>query len=91
MAFSPGWGDVYGWYRPGNYVDFGTRGDGLYVVRVKVDQEGHVREAREGNNTSYALIRLRGDEMTVVERGRGTDPWDPKKAVVEDWWRRLTP
>ena len=91
MAFSPGWGDVYGWYRPGNYLDFGLNVDGLYVVRVKVDQEGHVQEEREGNNTSYALIRSSGNEISVLERGRGTDPWDPNKVVVEDWWRGRKP
>lgn len=89
MAFSPGWGDVYGWYRPGNYVDFGASGDGLYVVRVSVDGDGHVEEKRNGNNTSYALIRVTGNEISTLERGRGSDPWDPNKVVVKDWWRGL--
>ena len=91
MAFSPGWGDVYGWYRPGNYVDMGTATDGLYVVRVAVDSEGHVKETTGGDNSAYALVRVEGSEISVEERGRGTDPWDPDKVVIRDWWRRLIP
>jgi lysyl oxidase len=91
MAFSPGWGDVYGWYRPGNYVDMGAAPDGLYVVRVAVDSGGHVRETTGSDNSAYALVRIDGAEIEIKERGRGTDPWDPDKVVIRDWWRRLVP
>ena len=41
LGLSPGWGDVYRWQRPGQYVEFGQLGDGRYVVRATVDPENH--------------------------------------------------
>ncbi len=89
MGFSTGWGDVYGWYRPGNYVEFGTNRDGTYVVRATVDKRGRVKETNERNNVGYALISVTGLDVALLERGRGTDPWDPNKVVIRDWWERL--
>ncbi|MGH2729335.1 MAG: hypothetical protein ACRDJI_01875, partial [Actinomycetota bacterium] len=87
MGFTSGWGDVYGWYRPGNYVELGVNTDGYYVIRAIADQRENVREASERNNASYALIKIVGQEIKVLERGRGTDPWDAHKVVIRDWWR----
>jgi hypothetical protein len=91
MGFSAGWGDVYGWYRPGNYVEFPLGQDGYYVVRATVDGEHNVKESQETNNAAYALIKVTGEQVRVLERGRGTDPWDPNKVVIRDWWRPLVP
>jgi hypothetical protein len=88
MGFTAGWGDVYGWYRPGNYVEQGTNTDGYYLVRAVADQAGNVLEASEGNNVSYALIEIAGQEIRLLERGRGTSPWDANKVVIHNWWRR---
>jgi hypothetical protein len=81
LGLSPGWGDVYRWQRPGQYVDFGTNGDGLYVVRSTVDIENQILESNESDNSSYALIRVTGDAIQPIERGRGTGPFDPHKVV----------
>lgn len=86
MAFSPGWGDVYGWYRPGNFVDSRTELVGEYVVRAHVDAAKNVLESRESNNWAYAYIRVRGFDVELIERGLGKDPWDPRKRVIHDWF-----
>ena len=89
MGLSTGWGDVYRWQRPGQYVEFGDNSDGLYVVRATADIKGNVLESDESDNSGYALIRITGSEVEILERGRGLHPWDRSKTVLPDWWKRL--
>jgi hypothetical protein len=81
LGLSPGWGDVYRWQRPGQYVEFGTNGDGLYVVRATVDISNQVLESDENDNASYALVKVVGDKVQLIERGQGSGPFDPRRVV----------
>jgi hypothetical protein len=81
LGLSPGWGDIYRWQRPGQYVEFGNNGDGLYVVRVTLDPDNHVLETNKDDNSSYALIRVVADTVQLIERGQGLSPFDPNKVV----------
>ncbi|MEA3019072.1 MAG: hypothetical protein QOI47_596 [Actinomycetota bacterium] len=81
IGLTRGWGDVYRWQRPGQYVEFGDNTDGLYVVRATVDKGNHILESNETNNSSYALISITGETIRPIERGQGLSPWDPKKVV----------
>lgn len=85
MGLSTGWGDVYRWQRPGQYVEFSNAGDGLFVVRATADVNGWVLESNDRDNHGYALIRVTGDEVKILERGRGRHPWDPRKKLVNDF------
>lgn len=89
MGLSAGWTDIYHWSTPGNYVEFGDNKDGYYVVRAVVDAEDHVQESDESDNVSYAYIKVRGEKVDVLERGFGSDPWDPRKQVAIDWVQAL--
>lgn len=89
MGLSTGWGDVYRWQRPGQYVEFGDNPDGLYVVRATADIKGNVLESDETDNSGYALVRIAGSEIETLERGRGLHPWDRNKTVLPEWWKRL--
>lgn len=82
LGMSVGWGDVYRYQRPGNYVNFGNNPDGLYVVRLTADPRDFVLEAHDDNNTSYAYVRVTGDHVEPLEWGRGSSPWDPNKQVL---------
>ncbi len=84
FGLSVGWGDVYRWQRPGQYVEFAGNGDGLYVVRSVVDIKNHVLESNEHNNAGYAYIQVTGDSVRIIERGQGLSPWDPAKKVFTD-------
>ena len=90
MGITPGWADLYLWSQTGNYVEFGTNGDGLYLVRSTADANDWILETNETDNTSYAFIRVTGEQITVLERGYGTGPWDADKRLAEDGLR-LTP
>ncbi|HSH58358.1 MAG TPA: hypothetical protein VK988_01715 [Acidimicrobiales bacterium] len=106
MTLERGWGDVYRWQRPGQYVPYdrvadpdGTMRAGFYVVRVTVDPNDLLLETRESDNRGYAYIRVidglqpNSDTVVVCELGYGKSPWDPSKKVVQDsfsWAKQLT-
>ncbi len=88
VALSTGWGDVYRWQRPGQYVPFPNAG-GHYVVTATADVHGWVRETSERDNVSYAFIEVQDEDIQILERGRGRGPWDPNKRVVHDRFDRV--
>ena len=81
LGLTVGWGDIYRWQRPGQYVEFDGQQDGLYVVRSIVDGPDEVLESNEQDNVSYAYIRVSGDQVDILERGRGRSPWDRRRVV----------
>jgi hypothetical protein len=81
LSLTRGWGDVYRWQRPGQYVEWTGNGDGYYVVRTTVDKSNTTLETNDDNNSSYALIRVTGRNVDLVERGFGMSPFDPHKVV----------
>jgi hypothetical protein len=86
MALSTGWGDIYRWYRPGNYVEMTGLPDGRYVLQEYLDVHKWVKETSETDNVGYAYLEIKGDVVTLLERGWGRSPWDPNKVVARDWW-----
>ena len=97
MTLERGWGDIYRWQRPGQYVDYaavaegdGSMRAGRYVLRFGVDPDGHIAETDETNNTGYALVEVIDgggpglDRVVVCEQGLGSDPWDPAAEPVPD-------
>jgi hypothetical protein len=72
-GLSVGWGDVYEWDFAGQRVPIPGVADGAYLICLTADPLGQFRERREGNNESWARIRLTttgGDvDVTVLERG----------------------
>lgn len=83
-GLSRGWADIYYYSQEGQYVEFGDNADGLYVLRVRANDGDVIHETTTGDNVSYALVEIRGDDVSVLERGYGRDPWDPQKEVVAD-------
>jgi hypothetical protein len=78
-----GWEDVYNWETPGQYIDFEGNPDGLYVIQMRINTEGQFRESRLDDNTGYTYVRISGDDVQVLERGRGSSPFDPQKTVLD--------
>ena len=78
----PGWADIYEWDRPGNYIDFGLNGDGLYVIRMWADPVDGILESNERDNLAYTFLKVTGSTVELIEAGRGKDPWDPCKIEV---------
>ena len=84
LGLATGWGDIYGWATPGNYVEFDGAGDGEYVVRMASNDDGNIVESDHTDNIAYTHFRVEGTTITVLERGIGLGPADPHKQVVRD-------
>jgi hypothetical protein len=78
-----GWEDAYKWQTSGQYVDFANDPNGYYVLRVTVNPDHLMLESRYTNNTAYTYFQVNGTDVRVIERGHGTDPWDPHKTTVD--------
>lgn len=90
IRLQAGWGDVYEWNRDGNYVDFPHSEslpemprEGFYVLRGTADRAKQIVESDETDNVSYAFFEVSNNgRVELIERGYGTDPWDPDKVVL---------
>ena len=88
IGWSKGWGDVYPYWRQGQYVEFkDAPGDGYYVVQVSFDELDHLLESNEEDNVAYGFIHITGYgtkewNIEVLERGYGRSPWDENKQVI---------
>lgn len=91
IAMGAGWEDHYRWQRTGQYVPLGlgTAGDGLYVVRIRVNADGLLAETTTADNTAYALVHVAGGAVAVCERGLGDHPWAANAEPVTDQWPAL--
>ena len=81
FALTHGWGDVYRWQRPGQYVEFEGNGDGYYLLRTTVDKGNATLESDESDNSAYALVKVVGRKVDLLERGQGASQTDPCKVV----------
>ncbi|HEX6394638.1 MAG TPA: lysyl oxidase family protein [Acidimicrobiales bacterium] len=84
LGLNVGWGDVYKWQRPGQYVDFTGDGDGYYLLDVVVNASNQAQTVSNDQNVGYAYIHVVGDNVSIIERGQGNSPWDPDKIVFTD-------
>ena len=72
MGLSRGWGDTYGAFTVGQYLDITGLADGRYRVRVTADgdsTDGSDRflESDKTNNSTWADPQIMGDTVTVLE------------------------
>lgn len=81
LGLSTGWGDVYRWQRPEQFVDFDGQTDGYYVVEAIADVDHNVLGTGT-DNVSYAYIHVVGSSVDLLDRGFGTSPWDPHRQSV---------
>ncbi|HEX5265807.1 MAG TPA: PPC domain-containing protein [Acidimicrobiales bacterium] len=84
LGLNVGWGDVYRWQRPGQYVDFSRDGDGYYLLQVTVNASNLVLTVPHDQNVGYAYIHVVGNRVGIIERGQGNSPWDPARKVFTD-------
>ena len=62
MGISPGWGDVYTWDLPNQYIDISNVPDGVYEVASSSNFDGGLRAVRDRTlETGVTCIRLTTD------------------------------
>jgi hypothetical protein len=77
-----GWEDSYKWQTSGQFASFAGNPDGYYILRVTVNPQHYVLESdagRDANDVAYTYFKVTGSDIHTIERGHGTDPWDPHK------------
>lgn len=70
QGMSVGWGDVYNWFLPDQYIEVSGVPDGYYLLDTTADADGLVLETSEHNNSASALIRICGQAAEIVGEER---------------------
>jgi hypothetical protein len=66
MGVSPGWGDVYTWDTPGQFVDISTTPDGVYDVIEKTNPSGTILVAGPQQTCSRTRVQLTADAVSIL-------------------------
>jgi hypothetical protein len=72
MGLSVGWGDLYRYNLPDQYIDITGLGRGRYRLVGTADAENCFRESEESNNSTWVDLRIRNGRATVVGYGPTT-------------------
>lgn len=69
MGISPGWGDVYTWDLPAQYIDI-TNGvpDGTYEVVSRSNPDGGILTSDRGAETGVTCIHIKGATVKIVKQ-----------------------
>src|SRR5207247_317290 len=68
MGISPGWGDVYTWDLPGQYIDISAVPDGTYEVVARSNPDGAILTASRGKETGVTCVRIEGSAVETVKQ-----------------------
>jgi len=68
QGMSVGWGDTYGYYLTGQWVNFTGQPDGLYQLKISVDSKGVLRETTRDDNISCVLISISKPNLSVLDQ-----------------------
>jgi hypothetical protein len=66
MGLTPGWGDVYTWDTPGQFVDITDAPDGVYDVIETTNPAGNILVAGPQQTCSRTRVRLTADAVEVL-------------------------
>jgi len=70
MGLSVGWGDLYPWFLPYQWIDITGLPGGEYIVRAKADPRGLFTEASTANNGTWTRLYITArDYVVVLEQG----------------------
>lgn len=69
MGLSPGWGDLYRYDLPDQYVDITGLPRGRYRLQATVDEPDWFRESDESNNVTWVVLRLERGKVRVLKYG----------------------
>ena len=78
MGISAGWGDVYTWDLPAQYLDI-TNGipDGRYEVVSRSNPDGGIRTLDRNSETGVTCIDIKGTKVAVVKEFASQPNWAP--------------
>ncbi len=68
MGISPGWGDVYTWDLPAQYIDITHVPSGVYEVVSHTNPDGRLLTSGRSQETGITCIRLTGTKVTALNK-----------------------
>lgn len=71
MGLSVGWGDIYHYTLPDQYIDITGLTSGNYRLRATADAQNWFVEKNNTNNHTWINIKLSGNSVSVVRYGPG--------------------
>jgi hypothetical protein len=69
MGLSAGWGDMYRYNLPDQYIDITGLVSGRYRLIATADAENWFQERDDSNNVSWVNIQIKGSKVSVVRYG----------------------
>jgi hypothetical protein len=66
MGLTPGWGDIYTWDTPDQFIDITTTPDGVYDLAARANPSGSLLLSGDPQSCAATRLRLAGDTVTVV-------------------------
>ncbi len=69
MGVSVGWGDIYAWNLPGQYIDITQLTPGKYRLRGVADPSNWFLETNNTNNFTWVNLQITGDGVIVLRHG----------------------
>jgi hypothetical protein len=78
MGISAGWGDVYTWDLPAQYLDITTGvPDGRYEVVSRSNPDGGILTSDRGTETGVTCVDIKGTTVKVVKEFPSQPNWAP--------------
>jgi hypothetical protein len=68
MGLSVGWGDLYGYTLPDQYIDITSLPDGSYRLWATGDKSNQFLESNDTNNKTWVDLRISGSTVTIIKR-----------------------
>jgi hypothetical protein len=68
MGISPGWGDVYTWDLPAQYIDVSNVRDGVYEVVARSNPDGGILTSNRDQETGVTCVRIKGNTVTTLKK-----------------------
>jgi len=66
MGVAPGWGDIYTWDTPDQFIDISTTPDGVYDIVSRANPNGDLLLGDPSQECGASRIRLLANEVTMV-------------------------
>lgn len=77
MGISPGWGDVYTWDLPAQYIDISNVQDGVYEVVSRSNPDGALVTSSRGKETGITCVRIAGSTVETLKQFPSQSNKDP--------------
>jgi hypothetical protein len=77
MGISPGWGDIYTWDLPNQYIDITTVPAGTYEVVSRSNPDGGILTADRGAETGVTCIAIKGSTVKTVKQFKSQPNYAP--------------